>query len=83
MFGTSGNKYIYWLASRGAYAGGTYAYFGPGGVVGGGAYSYCVLFYSDGRAGGLELSARALVSLKSEIPELGEVLVSSEEWTEE
>jgi hypothetical protein len=29
------------------------------------------------------LSARALVSLKSEIPELGEVLVSSEEWTEE
>ena len=81
VFGTSGNKYIYWLASRGAYAYVICAYFGPGYVVGGGAYSYRELFRSDGTSIDFELSARALVSLKSEIPELGEVLVSSEAWS--
>ena len=84
VFGTSGNKYSYWLASRGAEATVHYAGFGPGSVAGGGAESDDGgLFNSGGYAGGVELSARALVSLKSEIPELGEVLVSSEEWTVE
>ena len=81
VFGTSSNNYSYWLASRGVYAGDDYADFGPGGVDGGLADSNCVLFDSDGYAGGFGLSARALVSLKSEIPELGEVLVSSEAWS--
>ncbi len=83
VFGTSGNKYRYWLASRGACAGVNYAGFGPGSVDYGSADSYNVLFSSDAHANYGVLSARALVSLKSEIPELGEVLVSSEEWTEE
>ena len=83
VFGTSGNKYRYWLASRGAYAFVNYADFGLGYVVDGGAGSCSGLFGSLGNACVSELSARALVSLKSEIPELGEVLVSSEEWTEE
>ena len=81
VFGTSGNKYSYWLASRGVFAHDYYAFFGPGNVGGGIAYSYRGLFYSDGLSGVRELSARALVSLKSEIPELGEVLVSSEAWS--
>ena len=81
VFGSSSNNYFYWLASRGACAGDRYAYFGPGLVDYGGAYSYSVLFYSDGDARDIEMSARALVSLKSEIPELGEVLVSSEAWS--
>lgn len=80
VFGTSGNKYGYWLASRGVSAYAYYADFGPGIVVNGRAYSRCDSFYSNGNTGAYELSARALVSLKSEIPELGEVLVSSEEW---
>ena len=80
VFGTSGNKYSYCLASRGAYVCGTAA-FGPGYVGRGHAYSYNVLFDSNGSTFGYVLSARALVSLKSEIPELGEVLVSSEEWS--
>ena len=81
VFGSSSNKYSYWLASRGVYANDTYAYFGPGRVGSGNAYSRYVLFNSSGHARVLELSARALVSLKSEIPELGEVLVSSEAWS--
>ena len=81
VFGTSGNKYIYWLASRGAIAYDNYAFFGPGRVGSGDASSRNVLFDSKGNSIALELSARALVSLKSEIPELGEVLVSSEAWS--
>ena len=83
VFGTSGNKYSYWLASRGASTYAFAAYFGPGGVVNGRAKSYYFLFNSFGytTTGVNELSARALVSLKSEIPELGEVLVSSEAWS--
>ena len=81
VFGTSGNKYSYWLASRGVCAFDDYAYFGPGGVGNGRACSRGELFNSFGGAYVVELSARALVSLKSEIPELGEVLVSSEEWS--
>ena len=83
VFGTSGNKYSYWLASRGrgVFAYDYFAYFGPGNVDGGRARSDGGLFSSFGDAYGFELSARALVSLKSEIPELGEVLVSSEAWS--
>ena len=81
VFGTSGNKYSYWLASRGAYAIDYYAYFGPGLVAYGRASSYYALFNSIGGTNDDELSARALVSLKSEIPELGVVLVSSEAWS--
>ena len=81
VFGTSGNKYIYWLASRGAFAAGNCAFFGPGFVGSGYASSRNVLFDSKGNSINIELSARALVSLKSEIPELGEVLVSSEAWS--
>ena len=83
VFGTSGNKYRYWLPSRGVCAYAYCAAFGPGNVDDGYADSSGVLFGSNGNADGSELSARALVSLKSEIPELGEVLVSSEEWTKE
>ena len=81
VFGTSGNNYSYWLASRGVYAIDYYADFGPGRVDNGLASSYSDLFDSDGVTIVFELSARALVSLKSEIPELGEVLVSSEAWS--
>ena len=81
VFGTSGNKYRYWLASRGVCTNDYCAYFGPGYVGRGSANSCIELFNSGGDAFGSGLSARALVSLKSEIPELGEVLVSSEEWS--
>ena len=81
VFGTSGNRYRYWLASRGVYADCPRAYFGPGRVDGGIADYVTGLFYANGCTSDYELSARALVSLKSEIPELGEVLVSSEEWS--
>ena len=57
------------------------AYFGSGFVDIGGAYSRLELFNSYGSSFDGELSARALVSLKSEIPELGVVLVSSEAWS--
>ena len=80
VFGTSGNKYSYCLASRGVYVRGTAA-FGPGYVGSGGANSVNLLFDSNGSTIDYVLSARALVSLKSEIPELGEVLVSSEAWS--
>ena len=81
VFGTKSKQYFYWLASRGVSANGNYAFFGPGRVGFGGARSNLALFHSFDYALDSELSARALVSLKSEIPELGEVLVSSEEWT--
>ena len=81
VFGTSSNQYTYWLASRGVYAYSCYACFGPGHVGRGGASSYYVLFDCFGDVSGKEMAARALVSLKSEIPELGEVLVSSVAWS--
>ena len=69
VFGSSSNKYSYWLASRGAFANRDWAGFGPGSVDDGYAFSRSVLFYSDGRTDDDKDSARALVSLKSEIPE--------------
>ncbi len=68
IFGTN-NSYVYWLASRGGYAGSDYARFGPGAVLGGCASSYCDLFYSRGDSRGYdEVSLRAVVSLRSDIP---------------
>ena len=67
IFGTSKDN-IYWLASRGVYAFSDYAYFGPGAVNGGNACSCGDLFRSRGSEGGAELSLRAVVSLRSDIP---------------
>ena len=71
--------YYYWLASRGVYANPVYANFGPGAVLGSGARSCYIGFYSDGReSSSLDFPVRALVSLKSEIPVGGNILVSDE-----
>ena len=78
--GNSG-LYGYWLASRGVWALPDYADFGPGAVSGGNAYSCRGGFISDGREYSEVFPVRALVSLKSEIPAGGEILVSSEAWT--
>ena len=79
VFGYS-EPYYYWLASRGVYAVPAFASFGPGAVLDGYVFSYRGLFDSDGSASTLSFSVRPLVSLKSEIPAGGEILVSSEEW---
>ena len=77
--GNSG-LYEYWLASRGVYARPDFANFGPGAVLEGLAYSYCGgVFYSDGPENSAVFPVRALVSLKSEIPAGGDILVSDEE----
>jgi type II secretory pathway pseudopilin PulG len=81
VFGSSSNNYRYWLASRGVFARVYYAGFGLDFVYDGSAGYDFALSYSYRGSSGLEYSARALVSLKSEIPELGEVLVSSEAWS--
>ena len=80
VFGTMDNAYGYWLASRGVYAVPGYANFGPGAVDEGGAGSYIVVFGSDGLEDSRDFPVRALVSLKSEIPAGGTVLVGSEAW---
>ena len=70
----------YWLASRGvsAYANRGYAIFGPGAVRGGIAYSCGGTFRSDGYVGDGEFGLRPVVSLTSQIPDVGEILVSSD-----
>ena len=79
--GNSG-LYEYWLASRGVYARPDFANFGPGAVLEGLAYSYCGgVFYSDGPENSAVFPVRALVSLKSEIPAGGDILVSDEEFS--
>ena len=80
VFGTMDNAYGYWLASRGVYASPDYADFGPGAVGGGGAGSYGGGFDSDGYEFSEDCPVRALVSLKSEIPAGGTILVGSEAW---
>ena len=71
IFGSSRN-YGYWLASRGvAVAGGGSdfcAFFGPGYVSGGVAYSFYGAFGSGGDEFGISFPVRPVVSLKSEIP---------------
>ena len=70
----------YWLASRGvsAYANRGYAIFGPGAVRGGIAYSCGGTFRSDGYVGDGEFGLRPVVSITSQIPDVGEILVSSD-----
>ena len=86
VFGTMDMRYVYWLASRGIFASPNNASFGPGAVFDRYAYSgYTLfdLFNSDGDARSDSFLVRPVVSLKSEIPAGGEILVSSEEWTVE
>ena len=69
IFGDSKN-YVYWLASRGVFAGSGFANFGPGAVDGGNAYSIgdYGLFFSDGGSSFDGLPLRCVVSLRSDIP---------------
>ena len=82
IFGSSKTNYGYWLASRGVYAYSSYAYFGPGDVDGGCAFSCCFLFSSYGFASYFGFGLRPLVSLTSEIPVAGEILDFSGQFTE-
>ena len=70
----------YWLASRGvnAYANTGYACFGPGAVFEGSAYSCCTTFASGGVEVDGELGLRSVVSLTSQIPEVGEIIIETE-----
>ena len=67
IFGDSKN-YLYWLASRGVNVIFDFAFFGPGAVSEGNAYSYFQLFASVGGSGDGELPLRCVVSLRSDIP---------------
>ena len=75
---SSGTRY--WLASRGvnAYANTGYACFGPGAVFEGSAYSCCTTFASGGVEIDGELGLRSVVSLTSQIPEVGEIIIETE-----
>ena len=73
IFGET-KQYDYWLASRGVGAGGGFAGFGPGAVRGGGAFSCDGVFNSDGNEYVGEFGLRPVVSLTSQIPEVGEVI---------
>ena len=66
---TSEDSYAksYWLASPGVYAGSSFAYFGPGSVVGGYVNSNYYLFYSDGGWYAIRMAVRPVVSLKSSV----------------
>ena len=74
IFGSSKTNYGYWLASRGVFAGSSYASFGPDCVSYCRAGSYDGLFNSHGYAGYSEFGLRPLVSLTSEIPVVGQIL---------
>ena len=73
IFGDSKN-YLYWLASRGVYAGSDCAGFGPGAVREGYAISIVgnYLFNSFGDSYDDERPLRCVVSLRSDIPEVVE-----------
>ncbi len=66
----------YWLVSRGvhAYANSGFARFGPGAVLGKRAYSSLGTFGSGGDERGGEFGLRPVVSLTSQIPEVGEII---------
>ena len=82
VFGYS-ELYRYWLASRGVFAYPDYAGFGPGAVSGGFAGSSGGgEFASDGYEDSGDFPVRALVSLKSEIPAGGDILVSDRQFAE-
>ena len=70
---TSGNTVVYWLACRCVFAGGDFAYFGPGGVAAGIVISCSDYFCSDGAVRGDSIGVCPVVSLKSEIPSKIEV----------
>ena len=76
IFGET-KQYAYWLASRGVLGDSDCADFGPGAVREGRAGSYFALFMSRGRdySNGVDFPLRAVVSLTSKIPEVGEILV--------
>ena len=83
VFGPSNsNSYSYWLASRGCYYHPILgAFFSIGNVESGYVYSSRAAgLGSDGSVGCIESSFRAVVPLKSEIPQGGEVLVSQDAW---
>ena len=80
VFGTVDNAYVYCLASRGVVAVPGYAVFGPGAVNEGNAFSDVGLFGSGGVSNTYSYPLRGVVSLKSEIPAGGTVLVGSEAW---
>ena len=69
IFGDSKN-YVYWLASRGVYAGSDYAFFGPGAVLEcfAGSFGGDGLFSSNGGSYFIGLPLRCVVSLRSDIP---------------
>ena len=74
IFGSNKTNYGYWLASHGVVADSNCAYFGPGHVNYGDAYSCGNLFSSGGGAGDDRFGLRPLVSLTSEIPVAGQIL---------
>ena len=82
IFGSDYNNYGYWLASRGVYAESDDVSFGPGIVYYGNAKSYTSLVYSHGY---LYLDyffcLRPIVTLTSNIPEAGEILEFSGQFT--
>ncbi len=67
IFGET-KQYAYWLASRGDFVNTAIAYFGPGSVHKGNAFSYGTLFRSNGDSRDVAFSLRAVVSLRSDIP---------------
>ena len=78
---TSSENYAksYWLASPGAAASASNAFFGPGFVNGGNASSGSGLFISDGYWGAVEVGVRPVVSLKSNITENEVKVIAGEE----
>ena len=76
VFGTVDNVYVYWLASRGVVALPFIANFGPGLVGDSRAYSYYGLFNTNGSSLTVSFPLRGIVSLKSEIPAGGDILLS-------
>ena len=80
VFGETGS-YVYWLASRGVFAARVFAGFGPGAVFEGDVNSFIGEFDSDGDSYEDSFGVRPLVSLKSEIPAGGAILVSDVEYS--
>lgn len=69
IFGEA-NDINYWLASRAVTGTGSQAFFGPGMVSKGSVTSYSGLFGSGGFSSNLENSLRAVISIRTDIPEV-------------
>ena len=85
VFGTDSSNYFYWLATfvvcaknAGLWLNQDYAIFAATYVGNWCAGNIVEFFKSYGDSFEYEIAVRALISLRSEIPELGEVLVSNE-----